>query len=65
MNHAHPRVSALRENMEGRRVGLLVADSGAFIKQAPLEKWSNGEILPYDIQTREPTQTSLQYGKRL
>ena len=66
-------------------MGILVADSGAFIRQAPLEKWSTDVvtveevlselrdentrrklgILPYDVQTREPTQTSLQYGKRM
>ena len=60
-----------------------MADSGAFIKRAPLGKWSPKvvtvkevlsevkdkstrqrlQVSPFEIQLREPTLSSIQYGK--
>lgn len=68
---------------EKSAVGTLVADSGAFIKRAPLGKWSSSIVtvkevlaelrdehtrrrllvLPYDVKTREPNPSSVQYSK--
>jgi RNA-binding protein NOB1 len=35
--------------MEEKRIGLLVVDSGAFIKRAPLEKWSSKVVTVRDV----------------